>query len=105
MVYQLPALDFTLNPAGQIAANTRSNTGYSFTGHANGNLATPADGLNRLASIGGVNTVHDERGNLTNDTAREFVYSAENRLRADSAGASQAYVYEQRRAALRRFGR
>jgi YD repeat-containing protein len=32
-------LDFTYNPAGEIVTNTRSNDAYSFTGHANANIA------------------------------------------------------------------
>jgi hypothetical protein len=39
-------LGFTLNPSSQIVSNTRSNDAFSFTGHANQNVADTVNGLN-----------------------------------------------------------
>ncbi len=71
-------LDFDHNPAGQITQNVRSNTAFSFTGHANLNRADSHDGRNRILTTGGTGIQHDARGNLTYDGTRSFGYTTEN---------------------------
>jgi len=76
-------LDFVQNPASQIVSNDRSNTGYSFTGHANANVADTVNGLNQLTTSG---FSHDANGNITAAGGSSFGYSAENRLRTATVG-------------------
>ncbi len=71
-------LDFDHNPAGQITQNVRSNTAFSFTGHANLNRTDSHDGRNRILTTGGTIIQHDARGNLTYDGTRSFGYTTEN---------------------------
>jgi hypothetical protein len=54
-------LDFRYNPAGQITRNTRSNDLYSWTGHGSGTTSSVPNGLNQLASHGGVTLGFDFR--------------------------------------------
>jgi RHS repeat-associated protein len=61
---------------------------YAWTGHGNGSTDSVANGLNQLASIGGVSTTHDTRGNLTLDptTGNSYAYSSENLLTSATIG-------------------
>ncbi len=81
---------FTYNPASQIGSVTRTNDAYAWTGHGNGSMASVANGLNQLTSVGGAATAHDARGNLTFDpaTGKTYSYSSENLLRTSAGGNS-----------------
>lgn len=70
------------NPAGQIAAGTRSNDAYSFTNLANQNVADTHNGLNQLTQTGSTSVTHDARGNISAIGAATFSYTAENLLSA-----------------------
>ncbi len=74
-------LDFTLNPAGEIASNTRSNDAYSYTGHANTNVANTVNGLNQVTGTGGTSVSHDARGNISWIGSDWYSYTSENFLR------------------------
>uniref|UniRef100_UPI000688D502 RHS repeat protein n=1 Tax=Sphingomonas sp. URHD0057 TaxID=1380389 RepID=UPI000688D502 len=84
---------FAYNPASQITSNVRTGDTYAWTGHGNGSTASVANGLNQLSSIGGVNTTHDTKGNLTTDpiSGKTFSYSSENLLTSSSGGVTLAY--------------
>ena len=85
-------LDFTHNPAGEIATNTRSNDAYAYTGHANTNIATTVDGLNRVTAIGGTSVSHgDGRGNVTAIGAAGYTYDSENRLQTGPNSGAYAH--------------
>jgi RHS repeat-associated protein len=85
---------FAYNPASQITSVTRSNDAYAFTGHANANTGYTSNGLNQLATKGGIALVYDANGNLTGDGTSSYSYDMENRLAASTAPApagSQLY--------------
>jgi RHS repeat-associated protein len=84
-------LDFTHNPAGQIASNTRSNDLFSWTGSAAGTTGWEANGLNQVAKQDGVQFSYDLKGNLLSDGTRSYSYTAENRL---ASGASTNIYYD-----------
>ncbi|HEX8584783.1 MAG TPA: RHS repeat-associated core domain-containing protein [Allosphingosinicella sp.] len=85
-------LGFGYNPASQITTNTRTNDLFAWTGHGTGTTASTANGLNQLATIGGTNTAHDARGNMTADgLGKTFGYSSENLLTGASGGVTLAY--------------
>ena len=76
------------NPASQIVTQSRSNDLYAWTGHGNGSTDTVTNGLNQLATVGGVAATHDARGNLTLDPAsgNSYAYSSENLLTSATVG-------------------
>lgn len=82
---------FGHNPAGQITSQTQSNARYAFPGYVNVNRSYAANGLNQYASVGGAAYGYDSNGNLTSDGTTAYIYDAENRLVATSAGASLTY--------------
>ena len=61
------------NPASQIVGQTRSNDAYAFA-PSNESIASTANGLNQLTSIGGSAVSYDARGNLTSDPAGGRTY-------------------------------
>jgi RHS repeat-associated protein len=79
------------NPAGEIVSNTRSNDAYSYTGHANANIAGTANGLNQLTSVGGASLVHDDNGNISEIGAAGYGYDSENRLVSAPGGVTLGY--------------
>jgi RHS repeat-associated protein len=84
-------LGFTLNPAGEIATNTRSNDIYAYTGHANANVTGTANGLNQLTAVGGTSNSHDARGNVSAIGAASYGYSSENLLTSAPSSTTLAY--------------
>jgi len=91
-------LAFTYNPAGQIAAQTRSNDLFSYTAHANRNVGESRDGLNRLTAIGGAALGYDLRHNIAlvpaaasgTGSAATYLYNSENLL-VGGGGIALAY--------------
>jgi len=79
------SLGFSYNPAGQIAATTRSNDAYAWTGAATGTNAYGINGLNQVASVttaaGTATAGYDARGNLTSTGANSYAYSSENLMK------------------------
>jgi RHS repeat-associated protein len=84
-------LDFSHNPAGQIAGNTRSNDIYAWTGHYAVTRAYATDGLNRHNAAGSAAFGYDANGNLTSDGTRSYGYDSENRLTGASGGTTLSY--------------
>jgi RHS repeat-associated protein len=85
-------LDFAYNPASQIAATTRSNDAYAWTGHGSGTTNASSNGLNQIgtwtSSLG-----YDSKGNITSDGSYTYGYSSENLLTslANPAGTQQTW--------------
>jgi RHS repeat-associated protein len=73
-------LDFTYNPASQIASSTRSNDTFAWTGHGSGTTSSTVNGLNQLTMVGTASISHDTKGNITSDGAKTYGYSSENLL-------------------------
>jgi RHS repeat-associated protein len=82
---------FTYNPASQIVTQATSNDAYAFTGFANGTISTTTNGLNELASVGGVTATNDANGNLTYAGTGTFSYDVENKLKAVTTGGVSAF--------------
>lgn len=82
---------FTYNPASQIATWHRNNGAYAWTAHANQSKTYAINGLNQIASSGAVGFGYDGRGNLTNQGASAYSYTAENRLVSGPGGTSFVY--------------
>src|SRR6185295_8162580 len=82
---------YAYNPAGQIAALSRDNDAYAWTGHYATDRNYVANGLNQYSAAGGATFAYDANGNLTSDGSRAYSYDVENRLVASSAGAALAY--------------
>ena len=81
-------LGFTYNAASQVLQRTLSNDAYQYAAPAQSKSYVP-DGLNRYASVGGVQFLYDARGNLRNNGTRAFTYDLENHLvRVDAAAGS-----------------
>ncbi|WP_162806480.1 RHS repeat-associated core domain-containing protein [Sphingosinicella terrae] len=87
-------LDFTYNPASQIATNERSNDVFAWTGASNASQAYIADGLNRYTSIGGVPTAYDARRNMTAAGGTTYGYDFENMLTSASASGGVTLTYD-----------
>jgi RHS repeat-associated protein len=77
---------FTYNPASQIVTRTTSNDAYAFTGLVNGTTSTTTNGLNELATVGGVTATNDANGNLTYAGTGTFAYDAGNKLTSVTTG-------------------
>jgi RHS repeat-associated protein len=73
---------FTYNPASQIAASTRSNDTYAWTGHYNVNRPYVSNGLNQFTTAGSIALGYDGRGNLTTSGTNSYGYTAENLMKS-----------------------
>jgi RHS repeat-associated protein len=82
---------FSLNPANQLAGESRGNDAYAWTGHYAVNRGYTANGLNQYSAAGGATFGYDANGNLTSDGSRSYVYDIENRLVSSSNGAALSY--------------
>jgi RHS repeat-associated protein len=84
-----PAHDLTLgfayNPAGQLARADRSNNLYSAAAPA-GVQTIAVDGRNRVTAIDQIATVHDGRGNLTQESGNSYSYASDNLMRTGANG-------------------
>lgn len=83
-------IDFTYNPASQIATRAASNNSYSWLGHFNEDVTDLLNGLNQPTMVGATSISHDARGNLTTDGVKIFTYDAQNRLVSTAAIVSLA---------------
>ncbi|HEX9965471.1 MAG TPA: hypothetical protein VGB04_10870, partial [Allosphingosinicella sp.] len=92
-------LDFTYNPASQIATTTRSNDSYAWTGHGSGTTSTSSNGLNQIAGWAG-SLDYDPKGNVVSHGTWGYTYSSENLLTSFSNSApgavqaSSAFAYD-----------
>jgi YD repeat-containing protein len=82
------------NPAGQIAATTRINDSFAWTGHYAVNRAYSANGLNQYTAAGAATFAYDPNGNLTSDGSTAYVYDIENRLVSASGGHNATLTYD-----------
>jgi RHS repeat-associated protein len=86
---------FAHNPAGQVAAETRTNPAYAWSGHYAVNRAYTANGLNQYSAAGGTALAYDANGNLISETTggvtRSYGYDVENRLVSASGGLVLTY--------------
>ncbi len=71
--------------AGQLMSRSHANALYDWTAQTVNRAYVP-DGLNRYASVAGVNYSHDANGNLTGDGTRTMAYDVENRLLSVTGG-------------------
>jgi len=71
---------FTLNPAGQIVARSRSNSAYDPPVPANATTTYTDNGLNQYTAVASATPTYDARGNITYDGQRNYTYDALNRL-------------------------
>ena len=85
---------FTYNGAFQALTRNGSNAAYDWAPLANGTTASPANGLNQYASVGGAALTYDGRGNLTSDSSRAFAYDVYNRLTGVSGSAALTLAYD-----------
>src|SRR6266704_3637201 len=70
---------FTLNPASQIATETRTNDAYAFP-VSGATKAYAVNGLNQYTAVAGTAQTYDANGNLTGDGTNAWIYDGENRL-------------------------
>lgn len=84
---------FSYNNASQVTQRTLSNDSYSYFSLTQSKTYT-RDGLNRYASVAGVNYGYDGRGNLTSDGSRSFTYDLENHLLNVSGPSSVTLTYD-----------
>lgn len=71
---------FGYNPAGQLAASSRSNDGYAWAGHYNVDRAYNVNGLNQLTTAGATALGYDGRGNLTSSGSTSYAYDMSKRV-------------------------
>ena len=76
---------FGYTAAGQFMSRSHANALYNWTAPSLTRAYIP-DGLNRYASVAGVNFSHDLNGNLTGDGTRTMAHDVENRLLGVSGG-------------------
>ncbi len=76
---------FGYTTAGQLMSRSHANTAYNWTAPSLTRAYVP-DGLNRYASVAGVNFSHDQNGNLIGDGTRTMAYDVENRLLSVTGG-------------------
>lgn len=79
---------FAYNPAGQIAATTKSNNSFAWNAYQDAERGYGSNGLNQYYVAGSANFAYDANGNLTSDGTNTYVYDVENRLVSKSGGGS-----------------
>jgi len=82
------------NPANQITQQTRSNSGYAFTGYATASTSYAANGLNQYTAVGAGALGYDANGNLTSTGGTTFGYDVENRLISASGTLNASLAYD-----------
>ena len=73
-------LEYTHNPAAQIASTIRNNDTYAWPGHYAVNRPYTADGLNRYSAAGSITPTYDARGNMTSAGSATYIYTSDDRL-------------------------
>ncbi|MEO1244028.1 MAG: hypothetical protein AAFX54_19125, partial [Pseudomonadota bacterium] len=71
---------FGYSPAGQIVSRVSDNDRYDFDELSNITIASLANALNQLTSIGSATPTHDGRGNMTSDGTNSYGYDIYNRM-------------------------
>lgn len=89
------AWTFSINPASQIASDTRTNDSYAYGGILAANRNYAVNGLNQYTSAGPAAFVYDGNGNLTADGTNAYTYDIENRLvKAVAGSATTNLIYD-----------
>ena len=78
---------FAYNPASEIVQAIQSNTGYDWATHVNVDSLASINGLNQITKVGTNLFGYDNRGNLTSDNEKTFVYNSRNQLVQYTGGA------------------
>lgn len=78
-------LNFTYNPAGQIATRTMSNTAYAYTPGA-GTTSYANNGRNQVTNVGGTAIGYDGRQNITSAPTGTYGYNGNNELTSATVG-------------------
>nr|WP_313041194.1 RHS repeat-associated core domain-containing protein [Brevundimonas diminuta] len=84
---------YAYTPARQLSQRTASNDAYAWSAPSVTRPYLP-DGLNRYASVDGVASTYDGRGNLTSEGSRTFAYDLENRLTATTDASAMSLAYD-----------
>ena len=84
---------YAYTPARQLSQRTASNDAYGWSAPS-ANRPYVRDGLNRYASVNGVASTYDGRGNLTSEGSRTFAYDLENRLAATTDASAMSLAYD-----------
>ncbi|OHC94878.1 MAG: hypothetical protein A2792_02525 [Sphingomonadales bacterium RIFCSPHIGHO2_01_FULL_65_20] len=78
-------LNFSYNPAGQIATRTMSNTAYAYTPGA-GSTGYVNNGKNQVTAAGGTAIGYDARQNITSAPMGTYGYNGANELTSATVG-------------------
>ncbi|KAK0332766.1 hypothetical protein LTR94_023609 [Friedmanniomyces endolithicus] len=78
-------LNFTYNPAGQIASRTMSNTAYAYS-PAVGSTSYTNNGKNQVTNVGGSGIGYDGRQNITSAPFGSYGYNGANQLTSATVG-------------------
>ncbi|MEM9619760.1 MAG: RHS repeat-associated core domain-containing protein [Pseudomonadota bacterium] len=81
-------IDFEYNPAGQITVRDSDNDNYSHdhTNFADVTIASVANALNQVTSVGGVAVTHNALGQLANDGTHAYSYTTTGLVKGRGAG-------------------
>ena len=85
---------FSLNPASQLAGESRDNDAYAWGGHYAVDRAYTTNGLNQYSAAGSASFGYDANGNLTSDGANTYVYDVENRMVSVSGARNAGLRYD-----------
>nr|WP_314121761.1 RHS repeat-associated core domain-containing protein [uncultured Brevundimonas sp.] len=87
-------LNFTYNPAGQIASRTMSNTAYAYSPAA-GSTSYANNGKNQVTNVGGSSIGYDGRQNITSTPFGSYGYNGSNQLTsAQVSGTTTGLSYD-----------
>jgi RHS repeat-associated protein len=90
-------LGFSYNPAGRIAATTRTPDAFAWTGHYAVSRAYTTNGLNQYSASGSITPTYDSRGNVESaGSSTYYIYNSENMLTSSWGQASLSYDALQR---------
>jgi RHS repeat-associated protein len=89
-------LDFSYNPANQLAELMRSNDAYAWTQHYNVSRNYTVNRLNQYSAAGPAALTYDNMGNLSSSGGTTFTYDLFNRLRSAGYGRDFQYDYDGR---------
>lgn len=79
------------NPANQIAAISRTNDTYAWTGAVNVDRNYTTNGLNQYSAAGTTSFGYDARGNLTTSGTSTYTYTKLNELASATGGVTMYY--------------
>ncbi len=80
-------LNFTYNPAGQIASRTVSNTAYAYS-PSSGSTSYGNNGKNQVTTVGSSSIGYDSRQNITSTPFGSYSYNGSNQLTSATVSGS-----------------